>query len=206
MSGHISIKTRYFLDSQAWRVDDDSEDDLHPLRAKEWRRELKAKRPDIILVCDHGKGVVNRHLMDAIKHLGIPIYVDPCLKSDWSLFEGVACVSANQAEWASCGEHWYDKISDSSEMLIRRADVNGVFYRDGDQLLHIPSICRSPVDTVGAGDQFIAVLACLRADGASWEESIIQANTAAGIQCERKGIVPVTMEELRPEKKLELAG
>lgn len=196
LSKGISTKTRYFTNETSWRVDDDAIEQTSYGMAESWAAYIRKTKTDLILVCDHGKGVVNDILMNSIRGLGIPIYVDPCVKSDWSIFQGVTCVSANESEWMSCGEHWYDRISDSTEMIIRRADKNGVFYRHGWQLAHFPSTCRNPVDTVGAGDQFLAMLAVIRCEGVEWCKAVRMANISAGIQCERPGIVPLTMQEI----------
>jgi bifunctional ADP-heptose synthase (sugar kinase/adenylyltransferase) len=53
------------------------------------------------------------------------------------------------------------------------------------------------VDVTGAGDQFLATLACQKGTGIGMKRAAWLANLAAGMQCERMGIVPVTAEELQ---------
>lgn len=185
-----SLKRRLYIDGKILcRVDSDINrtPDEHTL--KRWRQYLPSTNPDIILVCDHAKGVVTKEVMELLKSFEIPIYVDPCVKSDWSLFDGVECISANREEW--------NGHAITSRIAIQRRDKEGVKWLDEDlESRHIDSTCKNVVDTVGAGDQFVAMLAVMRARGNSWEESIEWANIAAGLQCERRGIVPVTFMEM----------
>ena len=182
-----SVKRRIFVDGRfTIRIDDDRSE--HPTRADlaQWAADLARFSPDLILICDHGKGVVNRDTMDMAYAMGVPVYVDPCVRSDWSLFSQANCISANRNEWAKATINF-------AGMAIKRRDRDGVAWSCGK----LPATCNEPVDTVGAGDQFLAVLACLRAQGESWTSAIEVANYTAGLQCERQGIVPVTAEELR---------
>ena len=189
LSCGYSYKTRHYLDETIFRIDRDI--DLSPTtdcRLK-WKGELIAFDPDIILVCDHAKGVVTSEVMEMLKSLGKPIYVDPCVTSDWYLFLGVGCISANLNEWKSAPAM-------SASVLIERMGSGGVIWDGVDGSGSMESICDNPIDPVGAGDQFLSVLACMRATGTDWNASIRKANIAAGLQCERRGIVPVTWDEI----------
>lgn len=188
-----SIKRRLYLDGKLLcRVDADVGRSPDTQAINWWREFLSRTSPDIILVCDHAKGVVTGEVMRVLKSLGKPIYVDPCVKSDWSLFDGVECISANREEW-----HGH---AITSRIAIQRRDKEGVKWINEElESRHLDSTCKNVVDTVGAGDQFIAMLAVMRARGNSWEESIEWANIAAGVQCERQGIVPVTFEDMTCE-------
>jgi len=184
-----SMKTRYFSGPvYLHRIDNDSFVQANQIDADRWMHKIAEIRPSIIVVCDHAKGTITKPVMDMLKYTGIPIYVDPCMKSDWSLFDGVQCISANREEWWASPKG----VDLSSSLHIRRASGNGVFWDDK----HLESICEYPVDTVGAGDQFIAVLACMRESVYPWDDAIKMANIAAGLQCERQGIVPVSWNEM----------
>lgn len=163
-------------------------------------------RPDIIVVCDHGRGVVTPSCIGRLKSFGAPIYVDPCIKSNWESFGGVEVLSMNRQEALECAA-----IDPEPKEIIQHCDVDGLWwYRSGWWLappavpgesdshrLWFPSMATEVVDTLGAGDQFMATLAAGRAKGQDWECAILEANIAAGLQCGRRGIVPVTWAEIR---------
>ena len=89
-----SVKRRIFVDGKfTIRVDDDRSE--NPTRADlaQWGADLVRFSPDLILICDHGKGVVNRDTMDMAYAMGVPVYVDPCVRSDWSLFSQANCIA-----------------------------------------------------------------------------------------------------------------
>ena len=191
----LSEKRRtYFPDGSVIRIDNDGHSRPSPAMIRAWKLDIEFSDPDVILVCDHAKGVVTSEVMEMLKSLGKPIYVDPCAKSDWDLFNGVDCISANEEEWKTD----FDNVALSVHVAVNRRGGDGVEWdiEEPHSRGHVESICTKPVDTVGAGDQFLAVLAVLRARGTDWPEAIRQANIAAGLQCERRGIVPVTWDEI----------
>lgn len=201
----VSQKRRLFVNGTlTMRVDSDKSASPPPEVVRGWRVMIDEFKPDLILVCDHAKGVVSASLMEMIRKTGVPVYVDPCTNSDWSLFAEASCISANRFEWerGQSGRIWRE----GPMTRIIRLDADGVVWRDDSSEMRLPSECREVVDTVGAGDQFFAVLACCRIDGKSWGESIALANRAAGMQCERQGIVPVTWVELNENSRPELIG
>lgn len=163
-------------------------------------------RPDIIVVCDHGRGVVTPSCIGRLKSFGAPIYVDPCVKSNWESFGGVEVLAMNRQEALASVA-----CDPEPKEIIQHCDVDGLWwYRQGWWLappavpgesdshrLWFPSMATEVVDTLGAGDQFIATLAAGRAKGQDWECAILEANIAAGLQCGRRGIVPVTWAEIR---------
>lgn len=190
-----SVKRRVFIDgSLTLRIDEDQSSSPHPDVIEEWRRQLTEFGADVILICDHAKGVVTQSLMDMATDANSPVYFDPCQKSDWNMARHVDCISANRLEWGCAPrDAWF---GEESTLKIKRLDEDGVVWitpRGEDSL---PSECRTIVDTVGAGDQFLATLACCRAGGKSWRESIELANRSAGIQCSRQGIVPLAWSDI----------
>lgn len=185
-----SLKKRVFIDgSLILRIDNDQSASPHRDVIGEWSRRIDGFDADVILVCDHAKGVVTQALMDMVTDTNIPVYFDPCQKSDWSMARHVDCISANRLEWSNAPRAWF---GEEATLKIKRLDEDGVVWITPRGEESIPSACRRVVDTVGAGDQFLATMACCRAGGKSWRESIELANRSAGLQCERQGIVPLT--------------
>ena len=58
---------------------------------------------------------------------------------------------------------------------------------------------RKVYDVAGAGDMVLAMLAVARAAGAGWHSSVALANTAAGLEVEKFGSVPITPAEMIQE-------
>lgn len=158
---------------------------------------------EAIIVCDHAQGVVGSRLMESLK-TSIPVFVDPHSSSDFVNFAGIECLVMNREEALAA-----TYAEPAPKNIISKMDADGLFwYRDGwlmaeekpgefdSHRLHFPSMAGEIVDTLGAGDQFVAALTCARVIGNDWETAIMKANAAAGIQCERRGIKPVTWREI----------
>jgi ribokinase len=54
----------------------------------------------------------------------------------------------------------------------------------------VPALPVHPIDTVGAGDAFVGVLAGALDRGATLERALARAATASGIACETRGAQP----------------
>lgn len=161
--------------------------------------------PDAIIVCDHGRGVVGAELMRLLRSSGTPVYVDPHSTSDFANFSGVECLSMNREESLAA-----TAAEPAPKHVIIKMDADGLFwYRDGwlmaeekpgefeSHRLYFPSMAGEIVDTLGAGDSFIATLAVGRLIGHEWEKAILFASAAAGLQCGRRGIQPIIWKEIR---------
>lgn len=73
-----------------------------------------------------------------------------------------------------------------SGRLILTKGKEGVYFY-GKKIEHIPAIDLKPVDTTGAGDTFTGALMSALSNGKSLEDSIIFANTAAGLKTLKQG-------------------
>ncbi|MFD0869268.1 Ribokinase [Chlamydia abortus] len=73
-----------------------------------------------------------------------------------------------------------------NKLIITLGD-KGVSYHDGDQVVNIPCIEVTPVDTTGSGDTFTGALATALAEGRNLHDSILFANTAAGLSVTKRG-------------------
>lgn len=193
-----STKTRLFVDKKhiGPRIDSDN---LHVPENEivdKWIAELINLEADAIIVADHGKGAVTEHLMQQIGHLGIPTFVDP-VKSSPITFRVDAIVGG------------VDELDSpylkTPKCLIKKLGDRGIQWWTLNQEGQLKSCVTNAVDPLGAGDQFISVLAWRRCLGDTWPMAIEKANVAAGMQCQRRGCVPVTAMELEDSLNVDKA-
>jgi bifunctional ADP-heptose synthase (sugar kinase/adenylyltransferase) len=75
------------------------------------------------------------------------------------------------------------------------------FYSDGIPI-HRAAQAKEVYDVSGAGDTVVAAIAVMRGIGASWEEAIEFANTAAGIVVGRLGTAAATLDEVLAQQEI----
>lgn len=205
--GITSRRERYYFPD--WtvagpRVDFDSGVEISGQDRRQLAGRILATVTDAIIVCDHAQGVIGPELMATIKTKGVPIFVDPHRRSDFGIFAGVEAVVMNRDEAEHAGD-----MNPHPKNIVEKLDADGLFwYADGWQMervgrgeapekrQYLPSFARNVVDTLGAGDQFIATLTAARVQGDNMARAIVRATAAAGIQCERRGVIPVTWGEI----------
>jgi ribokinase len=71
-------------------------------------------------------------------------------------------------------------------VITRGAAGASAFLSDGSRL-DLPALAVDPVDTTGAGDTFVGVLAAALDVGASLEAALQRASAAAGLACLARG-------------------
>jgi bifunctional ADP-heptose synthase (sugar kinase/adenylyltransferase) len=188
--GRTMTKTRSWVDGRLTgpRIDIDNRQQLPSRAVSRWKEILEDWAPNAIIIADHGKGVVTSELLAVLGDLEVPLFIDP-IQSTPSVPRGryPAAIVAGPHEMPA----WY-----RGECIIWKKGAAGLHWCDGPRDGDLPSACRNLVDPLGAGDQFIAALAYQRCLEAAWPEAIEWANAAAGIQCECRGCVPITADEV----------
>lgn len=184
--GKITTKTRFFIDGKmVGRNDDDLIVMPSGSQIRAMLSEMRDHKPDAIIVADHGKGVINSDVMNAVAKLKVPLFVDPIMSTPF--VDGCWCGGPHELSVQTYA---------GASILIEKRGPVGLFYRINGCDVFMDSACENLVDQLGAGDQLIATLAYLRCRGLDWEPAIRQANVAAGLQCERAGCVPVTITQI----------
>lgn len=162
--------------------------------------------PDIILVSDYSKGSCSIQVVAELSSVKTRVIVDPPRDSGlWrERYTSVGCIVPNRQE--ANGSSAADIAARlSAHAAIVKLDEEGcevAVSADAQTTagsVRIESQGRAVHDVTGAGDQFLAVLGCLRAVRADWFEAAGLANLAAGMQVERHGCDPVTLEQLQQE-------
>ncbi len=208
-------KTRVIAhNQQVVRFDVEGRNEIKGQVQKRILRYVESRIRDIscLVVSDYAKGVVTAPLMADLTRLAIlrriPILVDPKVEH-FSYYKGVTVVTPNHHEAAqAAGVHGDDdrSISDAGEMLRQRLGCQCVlitrgekgmtlFEADGGQW-HIPTTAQQIYDVTGAGDTVVGTLALALATGASYRDSAVIANHAAGVVVGRIGTATVTAKQL----------
>jgi bifunctional ADP-heptose synthase (sugar kinase/adenylyltransferase) len=194
VSRFTTQKTRFIVngDLVGPRIDLDSSDKSSADDVRAWKFHLDEWKPDAIIIADHGKGVVTPELMTMVASLGVPVFIDPIKTTPYLHLDygfGFAACAA--------GDHEIPGASLRAECFITKRGPDGLVWSVKDDRNNVMrSECKHMVDPLGAGDQLIAALAYQRCLGVDWPDAIRWANVASGIQCERRGCVPVTVAEV----------
>jgi D-glycero-beta-D-manno-heptose-7-phosphate kinase len=161
-------------------------------------------------VSDYLKGVITRHLIEALVALKTrtrPLVIDPKIPH-LACYAGATLVTPNHLEAetathrrirsddeARAAAHDFRVRAQCDAVLITRGEA-GMWLSDGTIDGAIPAAAREVSDVTGAGDTVVAALALALAAGASSAEAAVLANHAAGIVVGKFGPATVTPAEL----------
>jgi len=162
---------------------------------------------DAIIVSDYGKGVISRKIMEILRKSGKPLFVDP-KPSNFYLYKSITTMTPNRKEAYECvgikrsvpieevGKKIMDKLKINT-LLITLGAEGMMLFQGKDNPIKIPAKARKVFDVTGAGDTVIAVLTLSKISGATWEESSLLANYAAGYVVGEIGTATVKPDTLR---------
>ncbi len=168
---------------------------------------------DVLCLEDYNKGLLSpavcAKLIELANQRGVPVLVDPAATADYSKYRGATCITPNRTEAelvtggraddeAAIGEmarHLAESLA--CEAVVLTLDRHGaVLMQRGAEPRCVPTVARHVYDVTGAGDMVLAALAAARGNGADWLTAVRMANLAAGLEVERFGIVPITLDEV----------
>lgn len=175
---------------------------------------IAGKPPGAVILSDYAKGVLTdqclSQLIAAARTQGARVLVDP-KRRDFSCYRGASILTPNLGELAQAVGRRLDpddleSIAEAARPLIDAAALEGiivtlsergmVFVGAGGSFHHIAAQRRAVADVTGAGDTAIAVLAAALATGATVDQAMQLANTAAGLAVEKVGAVAVEPAEI----------
>jgi ribokinase len=112
----------------------------------------------------------------------------PALPVDPAFLNVIDLVVANEGEAATIGPEpaWLAQLPRQALVVTRGAEGAIAFLRDGRRI-RVPALSIEAVDTTGAGDTFVGVLAAALDLGATLEKSMRRASAAAGLACLARG-------------------
>ncbi len=209
-------KTRVIASNQqVLRIDKEIKKDINRNTFEKLVRiiEEKVLCVDVIILSDYDKGLITKDLVQHIVKLAkkhkIMTLADP--KSlDFSKYEQISILTPNKKEAGlainmdiksdkdlfDAGQKIMDKIK-LEKLLITCGKAGMVLFEKGRKPFVIESKARQVFDVSGAGDTVIALLSLGLASGASFKESALAANAAAGIVVAKIGTATASIDELK---------
>ncbi len=172
-------------------------------------------RADVLCLEDYNKGVLTPIVCQGLIRLArkhrVPVLVDPAAIVDYAKYRGATCLTPNRTEAAlatgldaAAGD--FPTLRRMAQRLLKNLklscvvltlDKQGALLLDkGGKPVHVPTVARQVYDVTGAGDMVLAMLSGALANGASWPAAVYLANTAAGLEVERFGVVPIALDEV----------
>jgi rfaE bifunctional protein kinase chain/domain len=165
-----------------------------------------------VILEDYNKGTLTSTLIEDIISFcnvrDIPVFVDP--KSDnFFAYKNVTCFKPNRKEAQQALGYEFDtndnilkagskllELLDCDSVLITLGSAGMMLFESDGTISSVPTKARHISDVSGAGDTAIAVIAATYAGGADIKEAATLSNNAAGLVCEKPGIVTISKEEL----------
>ncbi|MEO2153379.1 MAG: D-glycero-beta-D-manno-heptose-7-phosphate kinase [Aquificota bacterium] len=201
-------KTRIVAKSQhLLRIDREQRKELDQNLTLTLVEKISLNRPQAIIVSDYAKGVITPLLMEELKKLSIPIFVDPRPKNAL-LYEGVECITPNRKEFEEISTFLKVENNDFEnrarevkrklqlKTLVITLGEKGIALLKEEKVQYFPATAKEVFDVTGAGDTVIATLTAARTAGADWETACRLANLAAGIVVGKLGTATATPEEI----------
>ena len=211
-----TVKTRIMASNQQLlRIDTERTDDVDTLTTEALKAFLSENlNTHGIILQDYNKGVLTENLIREIltfaKTNQIPTFVDP-KERHFFAYKGCTLFKPNKKEvFTALGRQTggvqesarsvFDKIQ--PEVLLMTLGDQGLLWCDSNETVVYPTSPRMIADVCGAGDTVISVAALAYIQGMPAGELAMISNLAGGQVCEKPGVVPVDLSEL----KLELEG
>jgi D-beta-D-heptose 7-phosphate kinase/D-beta-D-heptose 1-phosphate adenosyltransferase len=175
---------------------------------------------DVVCIEDYDKGMVSRGLVkriidEASKHHR-KVLVDPGRLDDYGRYRGATIVTPNREELSVVSGRRLESLEEVASAardlleahafsaVVATVDREGAVVVERNQdWRHVPTVPRSVYDNTGAGDAVLATLSAAIAAGADLLAAAKLANIAGGLEVEKFGCVPIPVDEILAELRLE---
>lgn len=159
-------------------------------------------RPNVLLICDYGCGVVTRYLMEQLRSAfnDAIMVVDPYPTTDPTVYVGADWLTPNNFEADTMihklgFEKWEQLATEgTTENLVVTRGPEPIMVRRQDAKYRFSIPPRRLVDPCGAGDAFVAHFAAALASGRDADQSLVRAVHAGACAVSAKGVVVVGKE------------
>ena len=199
---------------QLFRMDHES---TEPLSEEQYGQILKTyeemmENADIVCLQDYNKALLSpsmcSQMIELAKAAGKRVLVDPSSESDYSKYSGATLITPNRQETSLVVGYEIETKEDAAkaaEELIDRLQLNaivitldkeGAYLKTEDTGELIPTRARDIYDVSGAGDMVLATLAIGLAANCDYKTAVQLCNITGGIEVEKFGATPVSIEEV----------
>lgn len=216
-----TVKTRVLSQSHhILRIDEEQTDELKNKEKEALKKHIlkgiQDIKPHAIIIEDYDKGMLSQTLIEAIVGeallANIPVAVDPKHKNFW-YYKNVTLFKPNLRELSEAiGKNIDIKQENSlleADAFLRKKlnhDIAlitlseaGIFVSNKKSHHNIHAHVRNIADVSGAGDTVISVAALCLAVKANIQTTAALSNLAGGLVCEKRGVVPITKQQLLDE-------
>ncbi len=213
-----TVKTRVIAGNQHMiRIDDEADEYLDKeLSEQLWKRIsdiIESQEVQAVVFQDYDKGVISPEIIKKTVGLTrkkkIPTLADPKSRN-FKHYRGVSLFKPNFKELTEglnlhIAKNDFKAIFGAAKRLIKEADFSlvmttlsehGILITDGKKYDVVHSQKRDVADVSGAGDTVIAMASLAMAAGLDTLTLARLSNLAAGLVCEKVGVVPVEKEWL----------
>lgn len=213
-----TVKTRITaMNQQLLRID---EEEVSQLNKKMEQRVIEIinsvlSKIDGIIISDYAKGFLSKGLMDFLKGLKIPLYVDP-KPVNLYFYKGVTCLCPNFKEAFEMSKLFPSKKNVNVNKIAERIDKKlkpgriiitmgeeGAFIFFNKKGKFVSTRKRKVYDVTGAGDTFISLYALCDLCGLDPYLSVYLSNIASGIVVEKYGTYSPSFNDIIRELKFE---
>jgi D-beta-D-heptose 7-phosphate kinase/D-beta-D-heptose 1-phosphate adenosyltransferase len=202
---------------QLMRMDRESTDQLseHLSEALLQAYSDRLEEADIVCLQDYNKGSLSqaicRQVVQSSRQANKMVLVDPACISDYSKYTNATLITPNRQETSSvvgfeirngkdaakAANELADKLK--LEAVVITLDKEGAYLKTQKEDEVVPTRVRNVYDVSGAGDMVLATLAATLAAGCDYKTAVQLANITGGIEVEKFGAVPVTIDEVISE-------
>jgi rfaE bifunctional protein kinase chain/domain len=202
---------------QLLRVDHEVDHYIGPeLESALWQRIqalVNQRNISAIIFQDYDKGVITPGLIEKTttlaKSWNIPTLVDP-KKRNFNYYRDATLFKPNFKEFTEglrldLKKSDFEKVYQAAALLQKKSGFSmvmitlseqGMLISRGDEYKVVPTQAREVSDVSGAGDTVIAMASLCLAAGLDAYEMARLSNLAAGLVCEKVGVVPIEKEWL----------
>jgi len=161
--------------------------------------------PDTVLVCqmevppEETAALIRRARDSGARTV---LNLAPALLLPEELLPHIDVLVANQGEAATLGDPGGVARQLREALVVTKgADGATAFLADGSRIA-VPALAVEPIDTTGAGDAFVGVLAAGLGQGLAFRPALHRASAAAGLACLARGAQPALPDRAAIEAAL----
>jgi D-beta-D-heptose 7-phosphate kinase/D-beta-D-heptose 1-phosphate adenosyltransferase len=199
---------------QLIRMDEETTDPVPRSHMERVAASFTQALPDCKAVClqDYDKGMLTAEVcgkfVAAARRAGKLVLIDPAAGVDYAKYRNATLISPNRSEASAAAGLEIDSPCAAAcaaarltaglnlDAVVITLDRDGAYLKAGEIDELVPTKARSVYDVTGAGDTVLAMLAMSLAAGADYREAVRLANIVGGIEVEKFGAAPISIEEI----------